>query len=429
MSDVAIQLIGALIKCVVVIGALLTIFAYMTLIERRVLARFQRRVGPNRAGPFGLLQPLADGMKMAFKEQIIPSKARRFVFLIAPSISVFVALSAFAVVPLGDTTAWGNSVWAHALAPYIADINVGVLYILAISSLAVYGIVLGGWSSGNHYSLLGALRSAAQMVSYEVSIALSLAGVLMFSQTLSMVGIVHAQVNYGIWFILVQPLGFLLYGIAATAEVNRAPFDLPEAEQELVAGYLTEFSGLRWSLYQMAEYINMITVSSIAATLFFGGWTLGGLSGIPGLPIVWYVVKVAIFLFIFMWLRATLPRIRYDQLMRFGWQVLLPLSVLNLLATAVVIAFGWPWWISGVFGLAVLLVGGAVYYARMRRNHPLTQPTQDEIGLLLPQSVRLVHIEAQALATNGTNGAISANGSKGDKSGASAEAVEAGARP
>ena len=176
------------------------------------------------------------------------------------------------------------------------------------------------------------LRSAAQMVSYEVSIALTLAGVFMFSATLSMVGIVQAQVSHGIWFILVQPLGFVLYGIAATAEVNRAPFDLPEAEQELVAGYLTEFSGLRWSLYQMSEYINMIIVSSIAATLFFGGWTLGGLSGVLGLPFVWYVVKVAVFLFIFMWMRATLPRIRYDQLMRLGWQVLLPLSVLNLLA-------------------------------------------------------------------------------------------------
>src|SRR5579885_2541714 len=318
MSDVAIQLIGALIKCVVVIGALLTIFAYMTLIERRVLARFQRRVGPNRAGPFGLLQPLADGMKMAFKVQIIPSKARRFVFLIAPSISVFVALSAFAVVPLADTTAWGNSVWAHALAPYIADINVGILYILAISSLAVYGIVLAGWSSGNHYSLLGALRSAAQMVSYEVSIGLALVGVLMFAGTLSMVGIVQAQVHQGIWFVLAQPLGFVLYGIAAVAEVNRAPFDLPEAEQELVAGYLTEFSGLRWSLYQMAEYINMITVSSIAATIFFGGWTLGGLSGVPSMPFLWYTIKVAVFLFVFIWMRATLPRIRYDQLMRLG---------------------------------------------------------------------------------------------------------------
>ncbi len=392
MTDVQILVLGALIKGVVALVALLTIFAYMTLIERRVLARFQRRVGPNRAGPFGLLQPLADGLKMAFKEQIIPSNARRLVFLIAPSISVFIALSAFAVVPLGARGTFGSSIWGQAFAPYIADVNVGVLYILAISSLAVYGIVLGGWSSGNHYSLLGALRSAAQMVSYEVSIALSLAGVFMFSQTLSMTGIVGAQVGNGIWFVLVQPLGFLLYGIAATAEVNRAPFDLPEAEQELVAGYLTEFSGLRWSLYQMAEYINMIIVSSIAVTLFFGGWTLGGLTGIFGLPVLWYTIKVAILLFIFMWMRATLPRIRYDQLMRLGWQVLLPLSVLNLLATGTVIALGWPWWISGAFGALVLVVSGAVYYFRLRQTVPSTHRPEKRGGLQLPDSVHLVRV-------------------------------------
>jgi NADH-quinone oxidoreductase subunit H len=404
MSDTVIAILGAVIKCVVVIAALLTIFAYMTLIERRVLARFQRRVGPNRAGPFGLLQPLADGIKMAFKEQFIPAKAHRFVFLIAPCISIFVALSAFAVIPLGAATVFGSSAWGKALAPFIADVNVGVLYILAISSLSVYGIVLGGWSSGNHYSLLGALRSAAQMVSYEVSIALTLAGVFMFSATLSMVGIVEAQVDNGIWFIVVQPLGFVLYGIAATAEVNRAPFDLPEAEQELVAGYLTEFSGLRWSLYQMAEYINMIIVSSIAATLFFGGWTLGGQSGVLGLPIVWYVVKVGVFLFIFMWLRATLPRIRYDQLMRLGWQVLLPLSVLNLLLAGVVIALGWPWWVSGILGLAVLIAVGLIYYIRLRRTLPVTRPVRDSVGPALPDSVRLVRVPSQVAAPTTDSG-------------------------
>ena len=393
MSTVAWTVIAALVKCVVVIAILLTAFAYMTLIERRIIARFQRRVGPNRVGPMGLLQPLADGMKMLFKEQLTPAQARRVVFLMAPNISVFVALVAFAVVPLGDVTTWGGSEVARGWAPYVADINVGVLYILSISSLAVYGIVLGGWSSGNNYSLLGALRSAAQMVSYEVSIGLSLAGVLMFAGTLSMTGIVHAQVAQGIWFVLAQPLGFILYFIAATAEVNRAPFDLPEAEQELVAGYLTEFSGLRWSLYQMAEYINMITVSSIAATLFFGGWTLGALSGVPGAPFIWYTIKVFIFLFIFIWMRATLPRIRYDQLMRLGWQVLLPLSVLNLLVTAAVVAFGWVWWISGLFGLAALLITGAALYIRLRRGQPLMAPA-GEAGLAMPSSVRLLRVEA-----------------------------------
>ncbi len=403
MSDFAWFIVAAVVKSIIAIAALLTVFAYMTLIERRVIARFQSRVGPNRAGPLGLLQPLADGMKMAFKEQLMPAKAYRFVFLIAPNLSVFVALAAFAVVPLGAPTTWGNSPIARAWAPYVGDLNVGVLYILSISSLAVYGIVLGGWSSGNHYSLLGALRSAAQMVSYEVSIGLSLAGVLMFAGTLSMTGIVEAQVHQGIWFFLAQPLAFFLYGIAATAEVNRAPFDLPEAEQELVAGYLTEFSGLRWSLYQMAEYINMITVSSIAATLFFGGWTIGASTGILGLPFLWYLLKIGIFLFIFIWMRATLPRIRYDQLMRLGWQVLLPLSVLNLVFTALVVALSWPWWVSGLFGLALIALGGVMFYIRVQRGMPELTPAK-EAGLALPGSVRLLHIEPAPPAL--ANGAV-----------------------
>jgi len=391
MSDLAWFLVAAAVKSVLVIFALLTAFAYMTLIERRVIARFQSRIGPNRAGPLGLMQPLADALKMAFKEQILPSQAKRLVFLIAPAIAVFVALAAFAVVPMGSPTTWGTSPLAKAWAPYIADVNVGVLYILAISSLAVYGIVLAGWSSGNHYSLLGALRSAAQMVSYEVSIALALGGAIMLAGTLSMVGIVVAQVQQGIWFVLAQPLAVLLYGIAATAEVNRAPFDLPEAEQELVAGYLTEFSGLRWSLFQMAEYINMITVSSVMATLFFGGWTLGALDGVLGAPLIWYLLKVAVFLFIFIWLRATLPRIRYDQLMRFGWQVLLPLAVLNLLVTAAVIAFDLPWWVSGVFGLAVIAIGVVVSYRQIRQGRRTASRAK---GAQLPASVRLVHVDA-----------------------------------
>lgn len=389
MSDLAWFLVGALVKSVIAIVALLTAFAYMTLIERRIIARFQRRVGPNRAGPFGLFQPIADALKMGFKEEILPAKASRLVFLLAPAISVIVALTAFAVVPLGGPTAWGDNTIARAWAPYVADLNVGILYIFAIASLAVYGIVLAGWSSGNHYSLLGALRSAAQMVSYEVSIALAIAGVLMFSGTLSMVGIVQAQANQGIWYVLAQPLGLILYGIAAVAEVNRAPFDLPEAEQELVAGYLTEFSGLRWSLFQMAEYINMITASSVVATLFFGGWTLGGLDGIPGLPFIWFFIKVAFFLFVFIWLRATLPRIRYDQLMRFGWQTLLPLAALNALATAVVVALGLPWWVSGLFGLAIIAIGGVIYYTRLRRDKSAAVGTSS-MGVALPASVRLV---------------------------------------
>jgi NADH-quinone oxidoreductase subunit H len=411
MSDMIWFIIAAVVKSIIAIVALLTAFAYMTLIERRVIARFQRRLGPNRAGPLGLLQPLADAMKMAFKEQIMPSRAFRVVFIMAPAISVFIALSAFAVVPLGSPTTWGTSPVARAWAPYIADINVGILYILAISSLAVYGIVLAGWSSGNHYSLLGALRSAAQMVSYEVSIGLALVGVLMFAGTLSMVGIVQAQVHQGIWFVLAQPLGFVLYGIAAVAEVNRAPFDLPEAEQELVAGYLTEFSGLRWSLFQMAEYINMITASSVFATLFFGGWTLGALDGILGAPFIWYFIKVAFFLFVFIWLRATLPRIRYDQLMRFGWQVLLPLSVLNALVTAAVIAFDLPWWVSGAVGLGILLIAAAVAYARLRSNRRRVKVSASVmVAVDLPPSVRLVRVEPTFATSEAKDDAGAAEG-------------------
>jgi NADH-quinone oxidoreductase subunit H len=399
MSTLAWQIVATIVKGGIAIFALLTAFAYMTLVERRVVARMQSRLGPNRVGPFGLLQPLADALKMAFKEQFVPARARLLVFLIAPCVSVFVALSAFAVIPLGDTLTWGSGPIAKAWAPSVAGtLNVGLLYLLAISSLAVYGIVLGGWSSGNRYSLLGALRSAAQMVSYEVSIGLSLAGALMFAGTLSMVGIVHEQVHLGIWFVLAQPLGFVLYGIAAVAEVNRAPFDLPEAEQELVAGYLTEFSGLRWSLYQMSEYINMITVSSLAATVYFGGWTIGANSGILGVPFVWYVIKVFIFLFVFIWLRATLPRIRYDRLMRFGWQVLLPLAVANLVATAIIVTLvptAAQGWVGLLWGVGVMLIGTLVYAMRRRRMTRAVPVAKS--GVALPDSVRLVRIEPTVL--------------------------------
>jgi NADH-quinone oxidoreductase subunit H len=234
------------------------------------------------------------------------------------------------------------------------------------------------------------------MVSYEVSIALSLSGALMFAGTLSMVGIVHAQTSQHIWFILAQPLGFILYGIAAVAEVNRAPFDLPEAEQELVAGYLTEFSGLRWSLYQMAEYTNMITVSALAVTLYFGGWTLGALDGVPGLPFIWFMVKVGICLFVFIWLRATLPRIRYDRLMRFGWQTLLPLAVLNLVATSAVVAFvPEPYmWVASLAVNLVIIGGALVVFAARRRQarRAQTRTPVVEVGLAMPASVRLIHL-------------------------------------
>jgi NADH-quinone oxidoreductase subunit H len=381
-------IVANVIKGAILILALLTAFAYMTLIERRVVAKMQGRLGPNRAGPFGLFQPVADALKMAFKEQLVPAQAKKVTYLIAPVISVVVALCAFAVVPIGTNWIDGkHSVWD----PFIGDINVGLLWILSISSLAVYGIVLGGWSSGNRYSLLGSLRSAAQMVSYETSLGLALSGILMWAGTLSMVGIVHAQLNQGIWFIFAQPLGFVLYLIAGVAEVNRAPFDLPEAEQELTAGYLTEYSGLRWSLYQMAEYINMITVSAVASTLFFGGWSFFGfgLERIPGLSILVFMIKVAFFLFLFIWLRATLPRIRYDRLMRLGWTLLLPLAVLNVVITATVVALGWPWWINGLAGLLIILA--VLFYER--RQSILAQRIIPEEKKSLPSSVRLAKFE------------------------------------
>ncbi|MBO0795998.1 MAG: NADH-quinone oxidoreductase subunit NuoH [Ktedonobacteraceae bacterium] len=394
--------VATIIKSAIIIAVLLTAFAYMTLIERRVVAKLQGRLGPNRAGPFGFLQPLADALKMAFKEQIVPTQARKLIYLIAPVISVVIALSAFAVVPFGAVDPKNpNSPWG----PVIADINVGLLWILSISSLAVYGIVLGGWSSGNRYSLLGSLRSAAQMVSYETSLGLALAGVLMWTSTLSLVGIVHYQIQ-NFWLIVVQPLGFFLYLIAGTAEVNRAPFDLPEAEQELTAGYLTEYSGLRWSLYQMAEYINMITVSAVVTTLYLGGWTFFGLERIPFLGFVFFVIKVAIFLFLFIWLRATLPRIRYDRLMRLGWQVLLPLSALNAVIAAVCVTlesqFNLPW--MWVVNLVVSLLIIAIVFFVLRQKSIIEKTRFVEKAAQgaadLPASVRLVKFEATT--TNGT---------------------------
>ena len=386
------------VKSAIVIFVLLTAFAYMTLIERRVVAKIQGRLGPNRLGPFGLLQPLADAIKMAFKEQIVPTQAKKAIYLIAPVISVVVALCAFAVVPIGNN--WSaNPAHPSVWDPIIGDINVGLLWILAISSLAVYGIVLGGWASGNRYSLLGALRSAAQMVSYETSLGLALSGALMWAGTLSMVGIVHQQISQGIWFIMAQPLGFILYLIAGVAEVNRAPFDLPEAEQELTAGYLTEYSGLRWSLYQMAEYINMITVSAVVATVYLGGWSFFGLERFPVLSLVFFLVKVACFLFLFIWLRATLPRIRYDRLMRLGWQTLLPLAVINVVITAVCVALGWAWYWN--FLADAIVIGGVVAYelrATARASQKVEVVEEGKVRkVALPTSVRLEKLEAIAV--------------------------------
>ncbi len=319
-----------LIKAVIVIFVLVTAFAYTLLWERKLLGRFQARYGPNRAGPVGYLQPLADVLKLIFKEDFVPAGANKLLFQIAPMISVFAAVAAVAVIPFGTSV----EIFGHDVALVGADLNIGVLFLFALSGLGFYGLILGGWASGNKYSLLGAARTAAQLVSYEVAMGLSIIGVIMISQSLSLVDIVDAQKDT-VWFILFQPVGFLIFLVAAVAETNRAPFDLPEAESELVAGYHTEYAGLKFAMFFLAEYINMIIISALGATLF-----LGGFSG-PWLPgIVWLAIKIAAMLFLFIWLRATLPRLRYDRLMKLGWKVLLPLATINLVVTAVVVALG-----------------------------------------------------------------------------------------
>jgi NADH-quinone oxidoreductase subunit H len=318
-------LLLALVKSVIVIVILLTGFAYTTLLERKLLAGIQVRVGPNRAGPWGLLQPLADGIKVAFKEDLAPRGADRIVFAIAPVISVVMALCAFAVIPIGPDI----NVFGTVIPLSVANVNFGILWVLGTTSLGVYGIVLAGWASNNKYSLLGGVRSSAQMVSYELSLGLSLVGVLLITGSLRLSDIVSAQTPT--WFVFLQPLGFIVYFISAIAEVNRAPFDLPEAEHELVAGYHTEYSGLKFALFQMSEYIGMIVTSSVATTLYFGGWH--GPFGIADGP-WWFLIKVFLIVCGFIWIRATLPRMRYDRLMNFGWRVLLPLALLNVVLTA-----------------------------------------------------------------------------------------------
>ena len=315
---------------------LLSSAAAMVYFERKVAAFLQQRVGPYLVGPKGLLQPLADVVKLMFKEELRPMAADAFLFALAPIISATCAFAAFAVVPFGgDTTLFG--LIPEGLRLQVADVNVAILVVFAIASMSVYGIVLAGWSSNSKYSLLGGLRSSAQMISYELSYGLALASVLVVANSLSLTDIVNRQAGtwFGViprWFIFLQPLGFLVYLTAGIAETNRAPFDFPEAEQELVAGYHTEYSSMSFAMFFLAEYINMVTVSAVATDLFLGGWHGPFLSETIGW--LWFLLKVAAILFFYVWMRWTLPRYRYDQLMRFGWKVLLPLSVVNLLVTA-----------------------------------------------------------------------------------------------
>jgi NADH-quinone oxidoreductase subunit H len=334
-------LIAHLLIILVVFGALQLSAAVAVLMERKVAAFIQQRLGPYRTGPWGVLQPIADVVKLLFKENLRPRAADHFVFVLAPVISAAAAITAFAVVPFGAPTDFFGLL-PEPIPLKVADVNVGILALFAVTSLGVYGVVLAGWSSNSKYSLLGGLRSSAQMISYELAYGLSLASVLLLGNSLSLSEIVNAQAGswFGVipkWFVFVQPVAFVVFMIAGTAETNRAPFDFPEAEQELVAGYHTEYSSMAFALFFLAEYINMVVVSGVAASLFLGGW-----HG-PLLPEwlgwIWFLVKVFALLFFYIWMRWTLPRYRYDQLMHFGWKYLLPIAVLNLFVTAAAVLY------------------------------------------------------------------------------------------
>ena len=330
-----------ILKIVTVMGILLGVVAYVVLLERRVAAAIQNRIGPNRVGWQGLLQPLADVLKLVMKEDIVPRNANKLLHDLAPVISISIAMTTFAVIPFGDTiTLFGRTIKLQ-----IADVNIGVLYILAMTSLGVYGVTLSGWSSNSKYSLLGGLRSSAQMLSYEISMGLAIIGVIMIAESLRLDRIVELQSDWR-WNIILQPIGFITFTVAAFAETNRHPFDLPEAEPELVGGYHTEYSGLKFGLFFLAEYSNMVVASALITTLFLGGWQIPyatemGLSGnlLSVLQVAAFCLKVALLVLFFIIIRWTLPRFRYDQLMSLGWKMMLPLAILNILVTGLAILF------------------------------------------------------------------------------------------
>jgi len=327
-----------LLKILIVLNATLVGVTYMVLLERKVIAWAQSRLGPMRVGPYGILQPIADAVKLMIKEDITPVRADRWVFTAAPIISMVPALVVYAVIPFGPTV----NLFGRQVSLFITDVNVGLLYIVSVASVGVYGIILAGYASNSKYPLLASLRASAQLISYEVAVTLTLVSVIILAGSLSMVQIVNAQQQAHVWYAFVQPLAFGIFFIGGLAETNRAPFDMPEAEQELTGGFHTEYSGMRFALFFLAEYANMIVVSSVATTLFLGGWLrpfpnvafLGFLDIVPSWA--WFLLKSFVFLYIFIWVRATLPRYRYDQLMRLGWKVLIPLAIANLVVTGIV---------------------------------------------------------------------------------------------
>jgi NADH-quinone oxidoreductase subunit H len=322
-----------IIKALVIFAVVFAVLPILVVYERKLLGRFQNRYGPNRVGPFGLLQPMAEIVKFARKEPFRTETSVAYLYRIAPMIAILTAVTALALVPFGDV----QHIFGRRVGLYGIDVSIGPLYVFAFAGISFYGIMLGGWASGSKYSFLGAMRGAAQLISYEVAQGLSLVGVIMTAGTLSLTGIVHAQA--GMWYIVPQIVGFLVFLVASFAETNRAPFDLVEADAELVAGYFTEYGGTPFVAYLFSEYMNMIVVSGIATTVFLGGWLLPFGIHPPGWvdPIV-VVAKMMLFLTFFIWIRATLPRLRYDQLMSFGWKILLPLATLNLLVTAILVA-------------------------------------------------------------------------------------------
>ena len=317
-----IGVIVLLVKLGIILVILLLVAAYLVYFERKLLGRLQIRLGPNRAGPFGLLQPIADAVKLILKEDIVPTPADRLIFLLAPAVVAGTALLIFAVVPFGE----GWTIGGREIPLLVADLNVGLLYVLALSSVSVYGVALGGWASNSKYALLGGIRGVAQMISYELSLGLSLVPVVMLAGSFSLVDIVAAQKNYP--FILLQPCAFIIFFISSLAEIKRIPFDLPEAENELVTGYHTEYSGMRFGLFFLGEYVTMVVLGALVAVFFLGGWR-GPI--LP--PFLWFTLKVSVLAFVMIWIRGTLPRLRYDQLMRFGWKILIPLALLNIIIT------------------------------------------------------------------------------------------------
>jgi NADH-quinone oxidoreductase subunit H len=319
------------IKSVVIINVVLLAFAFTTVLERKLLGRMQLRYGPNRAGPYGLLQPFADLIKLVRKESFLPATGVSPLFILSPVLAVFTAFAAFAVIPFGP----GWEILGYDVTGQIIDVPIALILVFALGSLGVYGFIVGGWASDSKYSLLGSMRTCAQLVSYEVSLALSVLGVVLMAETLSLTEIVARQ-DDTVWYVLPQFVGFAIFIIAGTAETSRAPFDLPEADTELVAGYHTEYGGMRWGLFAQAEYVNMITLSALAVTLFLGGWHFPVLEVLGPL---WFVLKLLLLVCFFIWLKATLPRLRYDQLMRFGWKLLLPLATVNAVVTALVVVW------------------------------------------------------------------------------------------